>query len=94
MSVIDSFFSNHYFLAVLLFSGIALFNSQRDTKSGNKSGAVFWAILAFLFLGSNLTYVIFLKQWSSVAVGLIVLCIEVWLIRRSRCQAESAGGHR
>ena len=77
-----SFLSNHSFLTGVLVSVVAALGAMQDRRNGYRAGSILWWSIALLVLISNVSYAVYSRWWPASAVGIVVLCAEVWVLKR------------
>lgn len=63
-------------------SVVLLISGRQDLGHRSTLGAVFWFFLALLFAGGVVGLGLGAGIWGGVALGVIVLCLEIWFIQR------------
>lgn len=82
-STIYEYLTTHWFITVLLSSGIFMVSAYQELSSRNRTGALLYHSLGvFVLVFYCAIDVTSLHEWRTIPIVLVLIGIEVWVIRR------------
>jgi hypothetical protein len=82
-STIYEYLTTHWFITVLLSSGIFMVAAYQELSSRNRTGALLYHSLGvFVLVFYCAIDVTSLHEWRTIPIVLVLIGIEVWVIRR------------